>query len=291
MSINQSITYEETHTASSQKKPIRLQEYGIGIFTTTPTKSALKKVLKKQLIVVNGIIASTATFIKGGETIQLIESPGKNKKQLDFPLEVLYEDEYLAVVNKPSGILVSGNSFKTIDNALTQNLKKSNQPDTVRPRPVHRLDYPTTGVLVIGKTRASILALNKLFENKEITKTYFAVVIGELESKGSIDSLVDKKEALSYYEVIQTVPSPRFKYLNLVKLFPKTGRRHQLRNHLANIGNPILGDKEYGKEGLILNGKGIYLHAYSLEFTHPFTKEAIYIEDKLPQKFLKLFHQ
>lgn len=238
----------------------------------------------------DGIIATTATFIKGGELIEFKGSiEASSKKVLHLDLEVIYEDDYLAVIHKPAGILVSGNSFKTIANALSENLIKSNQADAVRPQPVHRLDYPTTGVLLIGKTSSSILALNQLFEKKSILKTYFAVAIGKMEEKGDITMPVDDKEAISEYEVLETVVSERFEFLNLVKLYPKTGRRHQLRKHLASIGNPILGDATYGIENLILKGKGLYLHAYSLEFIHPITKEKIKIEDKLPAKFGKLF--
>ena len=269
---------------------MRLQEYGVGIFATLSTKSALKKALKKERILVDGKIASTATFIHGGECIQFKGNiASSTRKKLRLNLEVLYEDEYLAIIHKPAGILVSGNTFKTIANALSQNITKSNQSDAVEPQPVHRLDYPTTGALLIGKTSKSILALNQLFEYKKITKTYYAVTIGKMDARGSITKTIDNKEAISTYEVLQTVSSKRFEYLNLVKLSPKTGRRHQLRKHLAFIGNPILGDATYGIENMILKGKGLYLHAIALQFIHPHTNENITIEDQLPAKFEKLF--
>ncbi|PIY08887.1 MAG: RNA pseudouridine synthase [Flexibacter sp. CG_4_10_14_3_um_filter_32_15] len=282
----------ETHTVPQKlTSPIRLQEYGVGIFALIPTKSALKKALKKNYITVNNKPATTATFINGGETI-ILSIPTEEKKpkrEFIFPLKVLFEDEYLAVVHKPAGILVSGNAFQTIVNALPQNLKESNLEDSTIPQPVHRLDYGTTGVLLVGKTASSIRALNKLFEDKEIQKTYYAITIGKMkELEGVINSEIDGKESQSNYEVIESVVSKRFEFLNLVKLEPQTGRRHQLRIHLSSIGNPILGDKEYGIENLILNGKGIYLHAYSLEFVHPFTNEISLIEDLLPKKFLKI---
>jgi len=280
----------ETHKVPLLEKPIRLQEYAVGIFTTISTKSALKKVIKKGLIQVNNEISTTARFIHGGEIISLCDDEKtKAKKELELKLEVLFEDDYLAIVYKPSGILVSGNKFMTIDNALEQNLEKSKQNDSVRPRPVHRLDYPTSGLLLIGKTASSILELNKLFENKDIQKTYYAVAIGKMKSSGSIDLPIDEKESLSHYEVLKTIASERFEALNFVKLSPKTGRRHQLRKHLSEIGNPILGDLEYGKENLILKGKGLYLHAASLEFMHPFTKEKMKVDSELPKKFEKLF--
>ncbi len=263
----------------------------MGIFQAAPTKSALKKALKKKYITVNGVIATSATFINGGERICLsILEEVIPKRKLVFPLEVLFEDEYLAVIHKPAGILVSGNSFKTIANALDQNLKRSKLLDATTPQPVHRLDYATTGVLLVGKTNSSIRALNKLFENRGVAKTYYAVTIGEMDEEGEITLEVDGKKAQSNYTLCETVPSERFGKLNLVKLEPQTGRRHQLRKHLAAIGNPILGDKEYGIENLILNGKGLYLHAYSLKFTHPFTKEEVFLKDELPQRFMKLFN-
>ncbi len=279
-----------SHIAAVQKKPIRLQEYGVGIFPTLATKSALKKALKKQLITVNGNIASTATFIKGNEVITLLQPPIKSpKKALIFKLEIVFEDDYLAVINKPAGIVVSGNSFKTITHALPQNLQKSKQPDAVIPQPVHRLDYATTGLLIVGKTSSTITALNELFEYKEIKKTYFAVTIGKMNLKGTITFSVDDKNAISNFETLKTVPSKRFQHLNLVKLSPETGRKHQLRKHLSALGNPILGDATYGKESLILKGKGLYLHAFSLAFTHPITCKKIYLEKELPLKFSKLF--
>lgn len=211
------------------------------------------------------------------------------RKNFVFKLDVLFEDDYLAAIHKPAGLLVNGNSFKTIANALTQNITRSTLSDVTKPQPVHRLDFPTTGILLIGKTSSSIRALNTLFKNRAIKKTYYAVTIGVMQPEGLITTIVDGKTSKSKYKVLQTVDSVRFKKLNLVQLEPFTGRRHQLRKHLSGIGNPILGDKDYGFENLILNGKGLYLHAYSLQFTHPFTNENLYLKDELPKRFKKLF--
>lgn len=142
---------------------------------------------------------------------------------------------------------------------------------------------------MIGKTSSSIRALNQLFETKTIAKTYFAVTIGNMKTEGKITTTIDDKKSESNYKVLESVSSKRFGKLNLVQLEPKTGRRHQLRKHMASIGNPILGDKDYGIPGLILNGKGLYLHAYTLSFIHPFTNEAIAITDEFPKRFVKLF--
>ncbi len=279
-----------SHVAEEQEIPVRLQEYGVGIFDILSTKSALKKALKKKLIWVDGKIGTTATLILGGERIELKQSVERNNtRQIKLDLKVLYEDDYLAIVLKPAGIAVSGNQFLTVANALVQNLQKSDAFDAVLPQPVHRLDYPTTGVLLVGKSSSAIIQLNRLFEKKQIQKTYYAVSIGQMKQKDKITVPVDGKEAISSYEVEQSLVSERFGYLNLVKLQPKTGRRHQLRKHLSAIANPILGDADYGREGLVLKGKGLYLHAYSLEFVHPITKEKFEVKNELPKKFKKLF--
>jgi len=262
----------------------------VGIFEVVPTKSALKKALKKKNITVNGAIATTATLITGGEQITLsFPKETKPKTQLHFPMKVLFEDEYLAAIHKPAGIEVSGNKFKTIANALPQNLQSSSISDATRPQPVHRLDYATTGIVLVGKASSSIRALNQMFEDKVISKIYYAVAIGKMEQKGTITTEIDGKPSQSEYKVMDSVPSERFGTLNLVQLQPKTGRRHQLRKHLHGLGHPILGDKDYALEGLLLKGKGLYLHAYSIEFEHPLTKEIIRITDELPEKFKRIF--
>ena len=218
------IKQHEIHIVPQGIEPQRLQEYGVGIFIAANTKSALKKAIKKNYISINGQNASTADFIRGGETIELyIPKESTQKKQLIFPIDVLFEDEYLAVIRKPAGILVSGNGFMTIANALVQNLKPSNQVDATKPQPVHRLDYATTGALLVGKTSSSIRALNKLFENGQVEKTYYAINIGTLEESGTISAPIDDKKAITHFQVVDTAVSERFTQLNLLKLNLETG--------------------------------------------------------------------
>lgn len=278
------------HIVPVGKEQIRLQEYGVGIFQRIASKSALKKAIKKNLVFVNGCVASTATIINAGEIITYHHPQQENKdNRLKLSLEVIFEDNFLAIINKPAGILVSGNTFKSITNALEQNLTRSTALDAVKPQPAHRLDYPTTGVVLIAKTGCTLVALNKLFEKKQIYKTYFAVTIGPMNSKGLIEVPVDDRVAVSAYVLLKTIPSERFGCLNLVQLHPRTGRRHQLRKHLFSIGNPILGDATYFLDGLLLKGKGMYLHAQSLQFTHPISQAQMEIHATLPKRFKKLF--
>ena len=128
-----------------------------------------------------------------------------------------------------------------------------------------------------------------MFANKEVEKVYLAVTIGDMPITGSVATKIDGKNALTHYEVMQSISSKRFNRLNLVKLMPITGRRHQIRIHVSSIGHPILGDKKYGSSNLLLKGKGMYLHAYSLKLAHPHGKQTIHITDPMPRKFCKLF--
>jgi 23S rRNA pseudouridine1911/1915/1917 synthase len=276
------------HIVPDLKQKIRLQEYGVNIFDFCPTKSSLKKSIKKNWIRVNDEPATTATYIRGGEKIELRVQETKTEP-LKLPIRVLFEDEYLAAVVKPAGIPTSGPKKRTLAKALSYNLKHSAQADAVNPHPAHRLDYETTGIVLAGKSSSSLRALSELFELRKVNKRYYAITIGEMPDRGKIDDFVDDKPAYTEFKVEDRLSSHRFDYLNLVKLLPETGRRNQLRKHLLQIGNPILGDKKFGIDGLILNGKGLFLHAYSLEFTHPVTQEKTFLECPLPNKFRKIF--
>ncbi len=249
----------------------------------------MKKAIQKKYVKVNDTIAQTATLLYGGETISLYGLE-HSKPIFQKKIDVLFEDDYLAIVYKPAGILVSGNKFQTIENALPYNLKQGTQKDSlIQPLPVHRLDYPTTGLLLIGKTAKTVILLKKIFEEKVIDKTYIAITYGKMLPDGIINKPVDDKTSISEYKVLETLKSDRYNFLNLVELHPKTGRRHQLRKHLASIGTPIFGDLQYGIEGLISKGNGLYLHANNLKFTHPITGKKINITASLPKKFKRLF--
>ena len=284
----------ESYTVPLMGAPVRLSDFVPGIFVSITSKKGIKKVIKNQLVRINGTIGYTGDYIRGGEIIDLFQSEVEKKKpRIDLELAVFYEDEHLAIVYKPAGIIVSGNKKFTLENALTQNLIKSKVADAlVYPQPIHRLDYPTSGLLLVGKTSMAVIALNNMFAEKEIHKTYFAIAMGPMmNNKGKIDMPIDDKASLTYYQVLERIESPKYQWFHLLRLDPKTGRRHQIRKHLASIGNPILGDREYGVKGLILKGKGLYLHAAQLDFTHPITKEDISVKALPPKKFLTLFSE
>jgi len=280
----------ESYTVPLLTEKIRLSDFKAGTFTSLTSRKAFKNAIKKGLVKINGKVGQTGDYLLGGETITIYKDLKiVPKPKIDIDVAVLYEDDYLAVVNKPAGIVVSGNKKWTLENALQGNLKASTQQDAIAPEPIHRLDYPTSGALLIGKTASSVQALNELFKNRTIEKTYVAVTIKAMQLEGIIISDIDGKIAKTTYNVTNTIASPKYASLNLVTLKPHTGRKHQLRKHMAEMGNPIFGDLLYGEEGLILKGKGLYLHAQSLQFVHPITKEKIAVEAETPKKFRKLF--
>ena len=266
---------------------LRLSDYAIGIFPQIPTRKGIKKAIKRGQVLVNDKIGQTGTWVKSGDTLTLLELDPTPAKIYELTLPVLYEDDQLAVVNKPAGLLVSGNQFKTLQNALPYNLQRSRAVDAFNvPRPVHRLDRATSGLLLIAKTRSANQYLQNQFANRTVEKIYRAIVIGKLaEEKGHIFQPVEGKVAKTIYEVEQVVPSLKTGYLSLIKLMPHTGRTHQLRLHLAGLGHPILGDKLYHGTAPLLKGKGLFLCAVGMCFRHPVTQKSLEFRIDLPPKF------
>lgn len=288
----------ETYTVPKDSPRIRLSDISAGTFNTISSRKAFKKAIKAGLIKLNKNQAYTADFITAGAIISIYKDEAVSKKpSIHIPIEILFEDDYLAVVNKPAGVEVSGNKKYTIENALPTLLKKSTQKDALdRPLPAHRLDYPTSGCLLIGKTSETLQALHLLFKTRKIAKTYLAVTIGKQtlpdgrqNPQGIITEPIDGKESKSSYTILKTLPSKKYGALNLVELTPHTGRRHQLRKHMLHLGNPIFGDTFYSKE--IKNGKGngLYLQAISLKFEHPYTYAPVMISCPTAKKIKQLF--
>ncbi|GER60271.1 pseudouridine synthase [Patiriisocius marinus] len=282
---------QEKHILKSFDTPTRLSDLPVGTFVTIQSRKAFKKALKKALVKLNGEPAQTSNFVLGGELIEIFTDESiKKKPKISIPFEILFEDEYIAIINKPAGVEVSGNKKYTITNALSSALKSSNQVDAlIRPLPAHRLDYPTSGCLIIGKTSKALTVLNQQFEHQQVDKTYIAVTVNSQTTQGIIKEPIDKKPSTSSYQVLKTIASQKYGALNLVALKPHTGRRHQLRKHLAYIGNPIFGEKEYGNPSNQGHGNGLYLQAYKLEFNHPITNELVLITSPVSKKFKNLF--
>lgn len=271
-------------------KSTRLVDYCIGIFHQIPTRNRAKKAIKKKLLLVNGEAAEESRWLKKGDQIELLEADDSPQKIFPLEMDVVFEDEHLAVINKPAGYPVSGNRFKTIANALLHNIQLSQKEDRLlQPKTLHRLDAPTSGLLLVAKTVQAHIHLSQQFQNRTIQKTYQAIVKGKPDNQ-NIDFPIEEQEALSSLELVKTIPSLHNEFISLVKLRPKTGRTHQLRIHCTQIGHPIIGDKMYDKEPT-LNDKGLFLAAIALEFTHPVSEEVISLKIDAPHKFESLLER
>lgn len=284
------ITFEpviilEKHIVPEGDYHIRLQEYAGTVFEKLQSRSAVKKCIAKKCILINGHVAETSNWIKAGQLIELIAPDTTPKKVFQLQLEVLFEDEEMAVINKPAGFPTNGNYYKTIENALPFNLNVSTKKDALNfPKPVHRLDNPTSGILLIAKTKSAQINLHNQFEAKTIQKEYHAVVAGKILNSGVIDTNIKDQKAYTEFETITQVPCLQNEYLSLVKLFPKTGRTHQLRIHLSQLGFPIVGDKIYAPKNVMMH-KGLFLAATNIQFFHPTTNQPQCISCAIPNKF------
>jgi len=275
----------EKHIVPEGEYHIRLQEYAGSVFEKLQSRSAVKKCIAKNCILINGEIAATSNWIKAGQLIELIAPDTNPKKVFQLQLEVLFEDDNFAAVNKPAGFPTNGNYYKTIENALPFNLKASTKSDALNfPKPVHRLDNPTSGILLVAKTKSAQISLHHQFEAKTIQKEYHAVVAGKLPESGIINTDINTQKALTEFKTITQVQALQNDYLTLVKLFPKTGRTHQLRVHLSELGFPIVGDKLYAPKNVMMH-KGLFLAATNIQFLNPNTQEATNISTEIPNKF------
>tara|TARA_B100001093_G_scaffold488789_1_gene526324 strand:- start:1775 stop:2662 length:888 start_codon:yes stop_codon:yes gene_type:complete len=253
-----------------------------GVF---PSNNGVKKAFKNELILLNGKIALSGEWLSEGDKIEVNAQDLGGFKMFPLKLEVLFEDESMAVIHKPAGFTVSGNYYKTIQNALPYNLSVSKEQDAlILPRPVHRLDKLTSGLLLVAKTRSAQINLGQQFETQQISKTYVALVKGKLEGEGVLDSSIDQQKAKTFYNSIRVEQSLSYNYVTLVELQPKTGRTHQLRIHMAEIGHPIVGDAVHDFEK-ILKGKGLFLTACKVSFIHPVSLLNQTFEISLPSKF------
>ncbi|HKK73895.1 MAG TPA: RluA family pseudouridine synthase [Saprospiraceae bacterium] len=269
-----------------------MSDYCRGLFVELPSRKSVKKAILSGRIRLNDQEGATGDWVQQGDTILLLAPEPKTTKVYEMPLEVVLETEDFAIVNKPGGLPVSGPQFRTLVHVLPHNLQPSGKKDAlVQPYPLHRLDSPTTGLVLVAKSAAAHLQLGRLFAERQITKTYQAIVIGKTVENGYFDQPVGGQSALSRFERIDLVPSIKNEYLSRMRLFPETGRTHQLRIHLAQAGHPIMGDRQYGESGKIYKGQGLFLCATGLQFTNPFSGKPVDIRIEPPAKFGKLLQR
>jgi len=279
---------KEQHLVKLKGKTYRFNTYCEEFITSIPSRKGVKKAIKRGELLLNNKKTDGGVWLKEGDRITIVDLERTPPKEYHLKLSVVFEDEDMAVVIKPAGINVSGNQFKTIQNALVYNITKSTLPDALDwALPVHRLDNPTSGLLLVAKTKTARKKLGLALEQKTIQKTYHALVIGDTPLEGKISTPIESKSATTLYKKIKTVKSLKNDSLTLLELKPLTGRTHQLRIHCSSIGFPILGDKLYGTEGLVLKNKGLFLSAVSITFAHPRTNVKQEISIPTPYKFVK----
>lgn len=273
------------------------------------TRSFVKKLFESCQVLVNGKTAKPAQGIKAGETVEITypEAVQYTAKPEDIPIEIIYEDEDLAVVNKPQGMTVhlgNGNIDGTLVNALLFKLDSlSGINGVIRPGIVHRIDKDTSGLLVVAKNDRAHLSLSKQIEEKTCKRTYLALLEGNLKTdSGTITTYIGRspqdrvkmavvepdkgKLAITDYKV-----EKRFDGYTLCRFDLRTGRTHQIRVHTKYLGHPIVGDKVYGikKQKFKLNGQ--LLHAFRLSFIHPTTSKEMTFEAPLPDYFTEILNK
>lgn len=264
----------------------RLSDYGPGIFALAPTKSYVKKSIGKGEWYVNGNRANTGTLVSTGSLIEWRKPVVLPSRPYPLKLEIVYEDDFLVIINKPAGLVVSGNRHDTLENAAFGQIKVSSMEDSLpMARAIHRLDSATSGLVILAKTQTTRRFLGEMLERRELEKEYRAIVIGEMPQNGILNEPVQGKEAVTRFVTQRIIPSLVSGKLSLVKLFPLTGRTHQLRIHLSQAGFPILGDKLYGDPEFMLKHKGMFLCAVKVNFIHPVTGKAVESQISPPAKF------
>jgi len=276
----------QTHIVPEGVSDIRFSEYAREIFTCIPSRNGIYKAIKKGKLLVDGEAAETGRWMHPGQKLELVDLEHNLPKGYNIDFDIVYEDQHMVIVNKPAGIEVNGNKFKTLENAMMDKVTPSNENDALHwARPVHRLDSPTSGLVIAAKTLRAQVNLGQQFQDKVIRKRYRAVVIGKPESKGIIETPIEERNAASEFQFVKSVRSLKNEHLSLIDLYPLTGRTHQLRIHMSQSGFPILGDKLYGKQGMILTSKGLFLAAVELTMNHPITNEPMNIKIDEPEKF------
>src|SRR5271167_4660195 len=294
------------------------------------SRARAQQLLAEAKALVNGATAKPSLKLKGGEHITILGDPQPAPLRAmaeDIPLDIVYEDDDLAIVNKPAGMMVHAGAGATDDarnrgtlvNALLHHFGTlSAVGGELRPGIVHRLDRATSGLMVVAKNDESHRRLAKQFSGREVHKTYIALVHGwPKQDRGTIQSAISRhsqrrtrmttrgfggREAVTHYAVQRKVDSPYGKFA-LVEVKIETGRTHQIRVHMSSLGHPVVGDALYGAPGELRSqsnkrrAAGMpatltldrnFLHSAMLEFTHPRTRELLKFSRPLPAELESL---
>ncbi len=263
------------------------------------SRSKVQKLILKELVLVNGKVISNNYKVREGDLVKvtIVEESSKVEPE-DIKLDIVYEDKYLMIINKESGMVVhpaAGHFSHTLVNALAYYLHLDNLSN-MRPGIVHRLDKDTSGLMVVAKDDNTLELLSKMIKEKKVKRHYLALVYGEImHSSGKIDAPIGRdphnrqrqaivdgaKRSITNFKVLK-----RFKNATLVECELETGRTHQIRVHMKYIGHPIVNDPVYSNKKA--SGFGQMLHSKSIEFVHPITGEHLYFEVDPPREFLEM---
>lgn len=267
---------------------------------TELSRSLANEQIKKGQVLVNGQVKKAKYTVKIGDvvTYQVPEPEVVEYLAEAIPLEIIYQDKDVAVINKPQGMVVHpspGHTSGTLVNALLYHIKDlSGINGVLRPGIVHRIDKDTSGLLMVAKNDEAHVALAKELKDKKSLRKYWAIVHGNLPNdRGVIEAPIGRsdkdrkkqavtkkgKPAVTRFQVLE-----RFGDFTLIELQLETGRTHQIRVHMAYIGHPVAGDEVYGPRKT-LKGQGQFLHARTLGFTHPKTGETLEFTAEIPELF------
>ncbi len=273
------------------------------------TRTQIKNLIDSGDVTVNGNIVKANYKLKKDDEVCVVipEAEELNVEPENIPLDIVYEDDELLVVNKPQGMVVhpaAGNYTGTMVNALMYHCKGrlSEINGVIRPGIVHRIDKDTSGLLLVAKTNNAHLSLAEQIKNKTVKRRYICVCEGVIPSnKGIIDAPIGRhpsdrkkmtvtaknsKHAVTHYEVLERFPNSTYLACEL-----ETGRTHQIRVHLKYRGNPIIGDTVYGNAKNPYNLSGQALHAQCIGFNHPVTNEYMEFNVDAPEYFYKLLEE
>ena len=275
---------------------------------TDLSRSAVSRLIENGFVTKNGKTVKKRDKVNVGDeiTVEIEEPKPLNVEPEDIPLDIVFEDDYLLVVNKPKGMVVHpapGNYNGTLVNALLNHCKGSLSGinGVMRPGIIHRIDKNTSGLLMVAKNDTAHKFLSEQIKEHSFMREYRAVVHGNIKSdSGTVDApigrhpikrkqmaVTDKnsKNAVTYYEVLG-----RFNGFTYLKLRLETGRTHQIRVHMAYIGHPVAGDDVYGPRKRVGNFEGQCLHAKKIGFIHPKTSEYMEFDSELPDYFINFLN-
>lgn len=267
---------------------------------TDISRSYAAKLIEDNCVTLNGKSAVKKDKVKAGDeiVISMPEPVEIEAKPQNIPIDIVFEDDSLIVVNKPQGMVVhpaAGNPDGTLVNGLLYHCELSTINGAVRPGIVHRIDKDTSGLLVVAKTNMAHEALSAQLKERKAMRKYYCIVNGNIkEDTGTVNKPIDRhpadrkrmaiieggREAITHFTVLE-----RFGAYTLVECALETGRTHQIRVHMASLGHSIVGDPVYGIKKDREKGKGQLLHAKTIGFSHPVTGEVMEFTSELPPHF------